>query len=130
MTEIGHTHEAPALLSPGRNWAKRQIRAVLARVAIEDGVVLSAIRYRVEMDQEEGPILVGRANVIGVATATSLSSQLDKKDLGILRRVTRRAYLNAGGGLLTDTQCDVVIDRIAPVSVEALIREAHDETKH
>ena len=71
-------------------------------------------------------LLVAEAEVIG-AIPPGMSSDLDMPSLEAMRDVTRKAYAERNpGALLTDMECDDVIDRIGENTVAGMVKEAVD----
>ena len=104
MTTLGQTYHAGAVLSMGRAVAEANIRFALDNKAHHLGVILGKVRYHERIDQTEGPILVGEADVIGYPhQAPGVTSDLDAKDLARMRKVTRDAHLKA----MPFTACEV-----------------------
>ena len=77
-------------------------------------------------------ILVGETKVVcrapDVPIAKGFSTLVDAKTLAEMRAVTRRQHRMARPGErpLTDAQCDVMIDRVAPDTAERMLRDASD----
>ena len=61
-----------------------------------------------------------------VERATGFVADLGKHDLEKLRRITRRARRKAGGGLLTNSECDQIIEALGPqVALKELRRSVN-----
>ena len=104
MTTLGQTYHAGAVLTMGRAVAEANIRFALDNKAHQLGVILGKVRYEERIDQEEGPILVGEADVVGYPNeAPGVTADLDAKDLARLRDITRKAHLKA----MPFTTCEV-----------------------
>ena len=59
--------------------------------------------------------LYGSAKTIGeLESLQGITSDLTDEDIRNLRHVTRRAYLKAGGPVLTDEECDQLINEHGP----------------
>ncbi len=74
-------------------------------------------------------LMVAEATVIALRSldgnGSSFLLDLEPKDLALLRKVTRRVWAKANnGGLLTDDECDRVINEIGPEAAMRAVREA------
>ena len=126
-----------------------QITNDFTKAATQHGVVFSPIEYTefhpiddrcpAPPDWCSGPnvrILVGEARVLCKAPAyakpNGFSKYLDKDTLEAMRVATRRQHKLANPQTkgLTDAMCDAMIDKVAPETVERLIRDARDSTVH
>ena len=123
--------------------AKTMVRSAFRQTEENEGVVFGPIVWG-QMDPLDAGvpappenvkgdvgILRGEAAVIVVMPerlSAGFSRDLPTRELDVMRQVTRDAHSKARpeAELLTDMQCDVVIDEIAPVTAESIIREAVD----
>lgn len=121
---IGFTYEVPAVLSQGRHWAKARIRETFHLIAQEQRFRWSRIKYTTGVDQEEGPVLIGTAQVVGYLPSESrFVDDLDSKDRKLLR-ARARAVFRKQGHELTDIECDAVINEIGPETALKELRKA------
>lgn len=85
-------------------------------------------------DHIQGPdvrLLVAEAKVLcraPIINSNSFLLDLDHKDLGRLREITRRQHAKScpGAVSLTDQQCDAIIEEIGPQAAYDVVRNAVD----
>ena len=88
------------------------------------GVVFGDLTFHEAVHPQEGPIVVGEAEVVRlVPAATRILHQLTRGELAALRAATRRAQQRArpGAAPLSDRDCDLVIEQQAPRTLERRI---------
>ena len=123
--------------------ARSMVRSAFRQTEKNEGVVFGPIEWG-QMDPSDAGvpeptenvkgdvgILRGEASVIVVMPemlSEAFSQDLPVRELDVMRQVTRDAHAKARPEAepLTDMQCDVLIDEIAPVTAESIIREAVD----
>jgi hypothetical protein len=125
---------------------KKDCEAEIGRFGLENGVIMSGAVYTEKLPGDDrvppvpnhihGPgvrMLVCEATVVAILKAdiiksTGFVADLDKRDLERLRQITRAAHQKAQPmeRLLTDAECDEVIERIGPQSALATVREGVD----
>lgn len=125
---------------------RRDCEAELGRLALEQGITLTPVTWTEKHPGEDrvppvpdnlsGPavrLLVCEARVAGEAKATIIQApgfvaDLDKRDLARLRKVTREAHANIwpAAPILTDAECDDVIERMGPDSALKTLRSGVD----
>lgn len=125
---------------------KKDCREEVARFGIENGVIMSEAVFIEKRPGEDrvppvpdhihGPavrLLVCEATVVASLKADIVKSagfvqDLDKRDLERLRQITRAAHQKAQPmeRMLTDAECDAVIEEIGPQSALATVREGVD----
>ena len=123
--------------------ARSMVRSAFRQTEKNEGVVFGPIEWG-QMDPSDAGvpeppedvkgdvgILRGEAAVVVVMPerlSAGFSRDLPTRELDVMRQVTRDAHAKArpDAELLTDMQCDVVIDEIAPATAESIIREAVD----
>lgn len=74
-------------------------------------------------------LLYAEADVVSKKVLSSKGSfiaDLDKKDLELLRSITRKA----GAAFLTDAQCDEIIEEIGPEAAMDAVRKNYIKTLH
>lgn len=125
-------------------WWKREVTADLFKEAADTaGVQLGPVRYY-ELQPGEGRaghppdkvqgtnvrLLVAECDVIGLKpqiVAKAFIADLSFKDLEQLRKVTRRGAMPR---ILTDEQCDEIIERYGAVTAEKILRSLVDDKIH
>jgi len=75
-------------------------------------------------------LLVGEAEVLAIKEPPPVSrfvDNLEHKDLNLLRNITRSAHLkyNPDSDLLTDAQCDQIIESMGPEAAVKTMRAMH-----
>jgi hypothetical protein len=118
-------------------------RIEVSRFGLENSVIMSEPAFTEKLPGEErvppvpghisGPgvrLLVCEATVVAslkadIVKSTGFVHDLDKRDLERLRQITRAAHQKAQPmeRLLTDAECDAVIEEIGPQSALATVRE-------
>ena len=116
-------------------FAKQQIRQVLAECGTH--LILSPIRWETRHPEDgncpepeenavrETRLLVGEATVLAHLKPKEVKRFVDSlspSDLKQIRQITRDAYQLHQGGLLTDSECDTMIEYAGP---EALAKTLH-----
>jgi hypothetical protein len=125
---------------------KKDCRKEIGRFGLENGVIMSEPAFVEKLpgqarvpqvpDHISGPgvrLLVCEATVIAslkadIVKATGFVHDLDKRDLERLRQITRAAHQKHQPleRILTDAECDAVIEEIGPQSAMATLREGVD----
>lgn len=125
---------------------KKDCEAEIGRFGLENGVIMSQAVYTEKLPGDDrvppvpkhihGPgvrMLVCEATVVAFLKAeivknTGFVADLDKRDLERLRQITRAAHQKSCPleRMLTDAECDEVIERIGPQSALATVREGVD----
>lgn len=122
--------------------AKEGITETLGLVAENDGVTISPVTFEVlEWNDDRLPeppkwahngvkCLLGEAVITGYVSdikVTSFLADLDKKDLERLRDIQRRVHRKYyPGEVLTDAQCDSLIEQIGPEAAFDAVKRAVD----
>lgn len=84
-------------------------------------------------DHIQGPdvrLLIGEADIVGlvvIETGRAFIGDLDRLDLERLRHITRKSFVESNPGqILTDMECDDVIEELGPEAAYEAIRSAVD----
>lgn len=123
-----------------KGWRNGYVPAALRESAEAHGFTIGPVRYS-ELKPGEGRagtppkgiqgtnvrLLVAEADAVGFKAMPppvfSFLADLTFKDLQLLRKVTRRAVLPK---LLTDPECDEMIERLGPVAAERVLKDVVD----
>ena len=125
---IGDQHAAAGLYNPviksSLTEAKSKIEAAFKRDAESLNCAFSPIKW-IETVCDQGPIVIGEATITAMLPkSTKILHQLHPKELEALRAATRRGYRAAGmSGILSDKECDDIIDNLAPSVLEKMLAQ-------
>lgn len=127
-----------------RKWKEEDVPKIMKHTEETYGVKLGPVKFTELLPgQEKVPpvppfikginvrLLLAEADVFPrtvyeAKAANTFVNDLTKKDLALLRRITRRAHFKAHpGDRLSDKQCDVIIDSLG---IEVALRTLNGET--
>jgi len=117
---------------------KADVEQAIADLCRDSGVIAGPVKFSYKYPHEDGVpevpdhvqglavrMLVGEADVVGKAPELKMNSflgDLEKKDLERLRVIVRRQ----SPGLITDKECDAIIEEVGPDAAYDAVRRAVD----